>query len=145
MKVIIDGDGCPIINIASNLCKKYSLDILIVHNFTQNVELSYGRNIVVDKSRDRADFIIANNCAIGDLVLTNDIGLMAMILSKKGKVLNFSGKLVDDNNIQILIDQRYLNRLERENNRKYTKIPKRTKNDDEMFKNELEKFLIEYK
>lgn len=142
MKILLDADGAPIRDIVINLSKKYGAKLLLVKNFTQVFETSYGKIIDVDVNKEEADLYIANHANKGDLVITNDRGLSSLALSKSATVLDFQGKFIDDDNILSELSRRHINRKLREQ-KIYTHISKRKKEDDMNFYKVLNKFLEE--
>jgi uncharacterized protein YaiI (UPF0178 family) len=100
----------------------------------------YAEIITVDKGRDVADITLINHTQQGDIVVTQDYGVAAMAIGKKAMAINQNGWSYTDDNIDELLMKRHMNMEIRRKHKKYTKIPKRTKEDDIQF----EKFLISY-
>ncbi|OLS02992.1 DUF188 domain-containing protein [Tissierella creatinophila] len=72
MRIYVDADGCPIVDIAIEIAKEYSLEIIVVKNFAHRINDSYASVISVDISNDSADFYIVNHVDKGDIVITQD-------------------------------------------------------------------------
>lgn len=143
MRIIVDADGCPVKEIIQDIAKKTGLDVLFVMNIAHEYSPEYGSVKFVDKSRERADIVIVNVIESGDLVVTQDYGLAAMVLAKKGHCMNQNGKVFNDMNIELLLHRRHLNREIRNRHKKYTKTNKRTKDDDLNFKESLIRMIKE--
>ena len=111
MTIYLDSDGCPVIKIAEKVAKKQNIKTIIVSDVSHFYESDYSAIVKVGSGADYADLWIVNNVIEGDLVCTNDMGLAALTLSKKCFVINFDGRTIDDNNIDLLLQSRYLNRL----------------------------------
>lgn len=147
MKVFIDGDSAPIIDSTVNICKKYNLEVIIVKDVNHKIK-DYNYNkvkiITIDQGPDSADLYIINNTSKDDLVITSDIGLASLVLGKIQKCINFNGNIIDNNNLDMLMMNRYINsNLRRQNI--YSKGPsKRKKKDDINFSKNLERIIKDY-
>jgi uncharacterized protein YaiI (UPF0178 family) len=141
MQIWIDGDGCPVVNITIQEAKKRALPVTVVKNFAVQVKDDYANVVTVDISRDAADFYIVNHIKAGDLVISQDYGLCAMVLSKKGLCLNQNGRIITKDNIDMILDTRHHARVERQKNKKYTKFKKRDKEQDEAYLQVLQSIL----
>jgi uncharacterized protein YaiI (UPF0178 family) len=142
MRILVDADGCPVVDIAIKTAKSYDLDIIIVKNFSHELWDDYATIITVDQSPDSADFYIANHAAKGDIVITQDYGLAAMTLAKGALCINQNGLVISYKNIDQLLARRHINREIRRKHNKYTKFKKREPEQDAQFEESL-KYLIE--
>ncbi|HOJ11144.1 MAG TPA: DUF188 domain-containing protein [Clostridiales bacterium] len=133
MKIFIDADGCPVVDIAVKIAKEYKLEIIIVKNYNHEILNDYATIITVDQTPDSADYYIGNNAVEGDIVVTQDYGLAALALSKGALCLNQNGLIISSENIDSLLDQRYFNQEMRRKHKKYTKFKKRTIEQDKKF------------
>lgn len=145
MKVLIDADGCPVKDIVVKICKLHEIDVVIVKNICHEIFDDYCEVITVDRGRDMADIKIANKTSEGDIVITQDYGLAAMILGKKAYAINQNGLLYTNENIEMLLMKRHLNQHIRKTHKKYTKSPKRTKENDLKFEREFMKLIRKIK
>ena len=142
MKILLDADGSPVREICERLCQKYGARLLLVKNYSQDFWPTYGEVISVDISKEAADIYIANHAKSEDLVITNDKGLSSLALSKKARVMDFQGKIIDDDNIVAMLESRHFKRKMRER-QVYFNIAKRDNSADEEFYRALDKFLEE--
>lgn len=142
MKILLDADGSPVREICERLCQKYGARLLLVKNYSQDFLPTYGEVISVDISKEAADIYIANHAKSKDLVITNDKGLSSLALSKKARVMDFQGKIIDDENIVAMLESRHFKRKMRER-QVYFNIAKRDNSADEEFYRALDKFLEE--
>jgi len=138
MKILVDGDGCPVTDIAIRVAKAHNLEIILVKNYSHELWDDYATIITVDQSPDSADYYIANNSTEGDIVVTQDYGLAAMALSKGALAINQNGLIISSKNINGLLEQRYINREIRRKHKKYTKFKKREIAQDVRFERNLE-------
>jgi uncharacterized protein YaiI (UPF0178 family) len=143
LKIIVDADACPvkddIIEIAKDFVVKVILIASINHFSTQvyeGVEFIY-----VDAHSQAADLAICNKVTAGDLVVTQDYGLAALVLSKRGIPISPRGKIFSEQNIEELLEQRHISaKLRRGGVR--TKGPSPfTQEDRKTFREALRKFL----
>mgnify|MGYP001275770835 CR=1 FL=1 len=137
MHIWIDGDGCPVISQTISLAKAMNIGVTVVKNHAVHLEDTYAQIITVDTSRDAADYYIANHIRPGDVVVTQDYGLGAMVLAKKGLPITQMGKVVTADNIEIMLAMRHQNRLQRMQGKRGSAIPKRTREDDVRFEEAL--------
>ncbi|MET3617161.1 uncharacterized protein YaiI (UPF0178 family)/glutaredoxin-related protein [Peptoniphilus olsenii] len=140
MKVLLDSDGASVREITQKVCKKFNIPLFLVKNYTQDFDIFYGNIVNVDISKEAADLWIVNHATSNDLVITNDKGLSSMALAKKAVVLDFSGKIINNNNILGYLENRHISRILRKDGI-YTKIPKRKKSENNKFELELTKIL----
>lgn len=124
MKIIIDADACPkqVLEICKSLGKQYNIEVYTVANFNHHIDNKY--HIVVDNNAQEADLKIINMTKADDIVITQDWGLAAMVISKKAVCLNPSGIQYDTNNMDFLLEEREMKaKLRRSGGR--TKGPKK--------------------
>lgn len=131
MKILIDADGCPVIDITIKIAKLLDIDVIIIsdtsHNFNkQGVEI-----ITVSKGNDSSDFAIVNKVEKNDIVVTQDYGLAAMILAKKACPINQNGIIYSNENIDQLLFTRHLSKKIRSSGGR-TKGPKKRKKEDDL-------------
>ncbi len=142
MKIIVDADACPVKNIIEQIAKAYSLEVIMVMDTSHIVNSNYSKIITVDKGRDTVDIVVINNTNKGDIVVTQDFGVACMALGKGAFSLNQNGIIFTDINMDKLLFERHLSRKIRKMGKKTTHFKKRTEEDDENFKNSLEKLCI---
>lgn len=137
LKVWIDADGCPVVKQTIKVCKQRGIPVIAVKNHAVQLEDDYAEIITVDISGDAVDYYIVNHMAVGDLVITQDNGLAAMVLSKKGYCMNQNGKIIDNDNIDFFLDNRHVSRVMRMQKKKSTTFKKRTQEDNLSFEKSL--------
>ncbi|MGI6423873.1 MAG: YaiI/YqxD family protein [Tepidanaerobacteraceae bacterium] len=124
MKILIDADGCPVVAKTVKIAKEYDIQVIIVKNFSHEIEDDYATIITVDQAPDSADIYIVNNTSKGDIVITQDYGLAAMALAKEAICINQNGFIISSKNIDQLLTRRHINREIRRKHNKYTKFKK---------------------
>ena len=107
MRILIDADGCPVVNESVRIAKEHGLECVIVADTAHRFESDYARVICVDQGADSADLRIANLCEKGDVVITQDYGLAALCIGKNSFVLDQNGMEINAFNIDSLLQSRY--------------------------------------
>ncbi|MFB6355507.1 MAG: DUF188 domain-containing protein [bacterium] len=142
MKVFVDGDACPVLQETIDTVK--SSPVIVVHNRHHDISMDSQPNVQVHETGDRSDrvdFYIYNRCASGDIVITDDLGLASLVLSRGATVLRFRGDVVEEDEI----DQRLMMRHEASRQRRKTGRqsgpPALTEEDRNQFRNQLKQLL----
>lgn len=133
MKVFIDADGCPVVDITVRLAKKYSLPCYIICDTAHEFQKDGAQTIVVEKGADSVDFKLVNLVTAGDIVVTQDYGLAAMCLARKAVPLSQNGLVFTDKNIDELLFSRYVSKKIRNAGGRLKGPSKRTSEQDERF------------
>ena len=137
MKILIDADGCPVVDITVKIGIDYNIPITIMCDTSHIINKTGVETIVLSKGSDSVDFALVNKVNKGDIIVTQDYGLAAMVLSKGGYPINQNGMVYTNENIDQLLFTRHISKKIR-NAGQRTKGPrKRTKEDDIKFKNNL--------
>lgn len=137
IKVLLDADSSPVMGIVESLCMEFHVKLVVVKNYNHNIKSNYAEIITVDSVKEAADLKIMNLTEKNDIVISQDYGLAAMVLGKGAYVINQYGKIINNENIDFLLDQRYLNKKIQTQYRVYPKFKKRNREDDLNFKNNL--------
>lgn len=107
MKVLIDADGCRwwISRFEWRLGPGCSGDpVRYRHEFhREGVE-----TMTVSKGADSVDFALVNRMEAGDIAITQDYGLAAMCLAKGGRPIRQDGLLYGPDNMDRLLEERYM-------------------------------------
>jgi len=107
MRILIDADGCPVVDIAVNIAKDTSIECIIICDTAHHFEKEGAATIIVSKGSDSVDFAIIKLVDNGDIVITQDYGLAAMCLTRKAIPINQDGMVYDNSNIDELLLLRY--------------------------------------
>ena len=107
MKVLIDADACPVVNIALSLCRRYNVPCVLFCDTAHRIERDGAETLVIDKGVDSVDFALVNRVENGDIVITQDYGLASMCLARKARIIHQDGWEYTENNIQALLFQRH--------------------------------------
>ncbi|MFH1879633.1 MAG: YaiI/YqxD family protein [Bacillota bacterium] len=133
MKILIDADGCPVVDIALACARRKGIPVLLICDTAHYFEREGARTITVSKGADSADFRLVNLVEKGDLVITQDYGLAAMALAKQAAVLSQNGMRYADGNIDSLLLARHTARKIRMGGGRLKGPAKRTKEQDGAF------------
>lgn len=107
MRILIDADGCPVVNETIKVAHKFNLESIIFCDTSHNFDEKNIKVIVVSKGIDAVDFAILNNIEKGDIVITQDYGLASLVLSRNSYAINQSGMVYTNENIDELLYSRY--------------------------------------
>jgi uncharacterized protein YaiI (UPF0178 family) len=107
MKILIDADGCPVVDIAVRAAKKHRTECLILCDTAHVFKKDGATTLTFSKGADSVDFALINRVLPGDIVITQDYGLAAMCLSKNAVVINQDGREYTDGNIDALLFARH--------------------------------------
>jgi uncharacterized protein YaiI (UPF0178 family) len=102
VKIWVDADACPrvIKEILFRAAERTRTEVKVVANSFMSVPRSPLVEFVqVSKGLDVADTHIAQNCEAGDVVVTADIPLAALVVPKGAHALNPRGELYTPSNI----------------------------------------------
>jgi hypothetical protein len=142
MKILIDADACPkpVLQSCTRLGRKYNIPVWTVASFNHRIESDH--SIVVGDGFQEADMKIMNLTEAGDIIVTGDWGLAAMVLGKKAKCLSPMGREFDPEKIGFLLEEREVKaKIRRGGGR--TRGPKKRKSaDDWRFEVRLEEILL---
>lgn len=126
MKILIDGDGCPVVDCTVLAAKQYQKRVIIFCDTSHEIYREGAETIVVSKGADSADFALVNQVCGGDIVVTQDYGLAAMCLAKKAKVINQNGVEYTNDNIDGFLMARHTAKKIRQGGGRLKGQPKRT-------------------
>lgn len=107
MKILIDGDGCPVVEIAVKTAESFNLKAIIISDTSHEYYSCYAEIIKADKGADSVDFRLVNLVEAGDIAVTQDYGLAAMVLARKGIPIRQDGLIYSDQNIDSLLTERH--------------------------------------
>lgn len=140
--ILVDADACPVKEEISRLSHTYKVDVCYVasysHVMTNKTE---GNWVYVDDEKESADLYILNHAKKDDVVVTQDIGLASMLVSKNVYVLTPRGKQYEESEMELSLHMRFLSAKERRKGN-YSKGPKAfSVKDRERFVQSLKKTL----
>lgn len=141
MRVLVDADGCPVVDISIEVARANGLECVLICDTSHFFEREGARTITVSKGADSADYAIVNMLKKGDVVITQDYGLSAMVLARQGHPITQNGLVISDFNIENLLLQRHTAQKIRSSGGRLKGPSKREKEQDVEFKKQLENLL----
>ncbi len=141
MRILIDSDGCPVVDIAVKMAKLKNFDCIIICDTSHVFEKNGAETITVSKGVDSVDFVLVNMAQRGDIVVTQDYGLAAMCLARGAVPVSQDGMVYNDNNILSLLSQRAMAKKIRMSGGRLKGNAKRTAEQDKAFAQKLKELL----
>ena len=143
MRIYIDADACPVIDIAVRLATACSVECVLICDTSHEISRGGVRTIVVEKGADSADIRLANMISRGDIAVTQDYGLAALCLARGAVPVNQNGLVFTDSNIDELLYSRYVSKKIRNAGGRLKGPSKRRPEQDKAFAEALKKLLPE--
>lgn len=109
LKIIVDGDACPGKDIIARVAKEFNIEVVWIASLEhQGKFIDEFKYIVVDNYPQATDMAVVKNVTRGDIVITQDYGLAALVLSKGAKAISPRGMVYSEGNIDRLLLQRHI-------------------------------------
>lgn len=144
-QIIIDGDACPVVSSVIELTQETGIFVTIIRSFSHfstQIDPEHVRTVYVDDGPESVDYKVVQLASSEDIVITQDYGLASLLLNKVKFVMHHKGLLFNDNNIQQLLDQRYINAQIRKQGGRHKGPPPFTRQDRQHFEHQF-KLLIQ--
>lgn len=106
-RIVVDADGCPVVNEAIAAAKRFEVECLLLCDTSHRFERAGARTLTFSKGADSVDFALVNLVQRGDVVVTQDYGLAAMCLARGVRILNQDGMEYTTDNIDALLLARH--------------------------------------
>ena len=110
MKILVDADACPVVLIVEHMAEKYGIPVILLCDTNHVLQSEYSEIKVIGAGADAVDFALVGLCQKGDLVVTQDYGVAAMILGKGAYGIHQSGKWYTDGNIDRMLMERHISK-----------------------------------
>lgn len=143
MKIYVDADACPVVRIIETVARKYDVPCVLLCDTNHVLYSEYSEVIVVGAGADAVDFKLISLLSRGDICVSQDYGVAAMVLGKGCYAIHQSGKWYTNENIDQMLMERHLAKKARRSTKKHhMKGPaKRTPEDDQRFEESFEKMI----
>ena len=138
MKILIDADGCPVVDLTLQAAAEHGLEAILFCDTSHEFKEKNARVVTVDKGSDSADFALIRQVKPGD---TQDYGLAAMVLAKRGYPITQNGKRLTDANIDTLLLTRHAAKKARRGGYRLKGPSKRTAEQDKDFQAALRRLI----
>lgn len=116
MEIFVDADGCPVVEDVIELAGDHQVHV--IHNRHHQIEHD-GDTVDTIETGDRADeadHFIYNHLTPGDVVVTDDLGLGALVLGRDATVIRFRGEVLDEDQIEQRLSMRHYSAKARRDN-----------------------------
>lgn len=145
MRILVDADACPVVKLTEQAARKYAVEVVLFCDTNHVLFSDYSTVRTIGAGADAVDFALTAECRKGDIVITQDYGVAAMILSKGAYGLHQSGMRYTNENIDRLLAERHMAKKARMSRAKHhMKGPKkRTAEDDLRFEAALRALIEE--
>ncbi|MBU9672447.1 YaiI/YqxD family protein [Planococcus sp. CP5-4] len=136
-KILIDADGCPVVDLALVLAKRFNWPVLLICDTSHEMHREGAETLTVSKGADAVDFVLVNRVEPGDIVVTQDYGLAAMVLAKRGVPIDQNGRVYNEGNIEQLLHGRHVAKKIRQSGGRMKGPKKRQQADNDKFRESL--------
>ena len=143
MKILVDADACPksVLRICMDLGRKYDIPVWTVSSFNHTVESDH--HIMVGTDPQETDFKTINITEAGDIVITQDWGLAAVVLGKGARCLSPAGREYLPDRMTFMLEEREMKARFRRSGGRTRGPKKRTSEDDRRFESSLKRILAQ--
>ena len=133
VKIVIDADACPrsALEICIELGRRNRIPVWTVASINHCIASDH--HVVVDANSQEADIKVVNLTDAGDIVVTQDWGLAAMVLGRKAYALSPIGREYRPDTIEFLMEEREIKARHRRGGGRTKGPKKRTEEDDRKF------------
>lgn len=147
MKILVDADACPVTRIVEQVAQKENISCVLLCDTNHVLHSDYSEVKIIGAGTDAVDFALLNLCQRGDVVVTQDYGVAAMILGKGVYGIHQSGRWYTDQKIDELLMQRHIaKKVRRSSKKNHLRGPaKRTEEDNRRFQESFEKLIKKVK
>src|ERR1700733_14928125 len=112
MRILVDGDASGHRDLLISLAMEYAVELHWVNNLSQKPPVEREGLLLftylADRESQSADIIVMNLASKGDLVVTGDLGLAAVVLSKGSVALSPRGHWFYTERIAGQLEHRHL-------------------------------------
>lgn len=142
MRILVDADACPVKDIIVSIAKQFNIETIFYVDTSHYMASEYAKVVIVDKGLDSVDIVLANNIRVGDIVVSQDYGVATLALSKQAIALNQNGLIYTNENIDLLLYQRFVSNKIRKSGGKTINQKKRSNKNNEAFEKTLRNIII---
>ncbi len=135
----VDADACPVAVrfTLERVARRRRLDLVFYIDENHELYPEYGRVAQVGQGHDAVDMALINDVISGDLVVTQDYGLAALVLARRACAIHPSGRVFTDDNIDRLLFERHLSAKARRAGQRVSSPRRRRTADDKSFEEQL--------
>ena len=141
MKLWIDADACPVVDLAIDIASRAGVPVTLVCDDAHVMNRPGADTITVLRSADSADLRLVNLLGPGDAAVTQDYGLAALCLARGARALDQNGRIYDESNMDALLAMRHVSAKIRRGGGRLRGSRKRTPEQDRAFAQSLRDLL----
>jgi uncharacterized protein len=130
MRIIVDADACPGKLLIEKAAIENNIEVMMYCDMNHILQSDTSRIIYIESGFQSVDMAVANEAKKGDIVVTQDFGVAAMVLGKKSYAISPKGYIYDDKNIERLLFERHISSKVRRGGGKTSNPKKRTPEDN---------------
>lgn len=112
-QILVDADACPVVHETETAARRHDLPVTLLCDEHHLLRSEYAQVRCVSSGADAVDIALMNLCRRGDIVVTQDYGVAAMVLGKGAYALHHTGKRYTDENIDRMLMERHVARKAR--------------------------------
>lgn len=141
--IILDADACPrsVRAIAGELADGHGWEMITVASFKHNIEGDH-KHITVGDESQAVDLALLNLSRKGDIVITQDWGLAAMVMGKGALALSPWGRIYEEEKMDFLLEERHIKAKVRRGGGRTRGPAARTPEDDLRFRKALKALML---
>jgi uncharacterized protein YaiI (UPF0178 family) len=137
--MLVDADACPVLPLIREICGAAGVLVITVSSYRH--EIGGENHVMVGPEPEAADMALINRTRRGDLVVTQDWGLAALVLAKGAHPISPWGHIFTNDEIDGRLAQRALHARLRRGGVRLKGPSKRTLADDQAFAQALRRLL----
>jgi uncharacterized protein YaiI (UPF0178 family) len=131
VRVLVDADACPVLELIRQISKEAGVRVTTVASFRHDI--GGEDHVMVGPESQAADMALINRTSRGDVVVTQDWGLAALVLAKGAQAISPWGHIFRDDEMEGRLAQRALHARLRRGGVRLKGPSRRTAADDEAF------------
>ena len=141
MRIIVDADATPrqVLELCKEAADLFTIEVLTVASFNHCIDSM--NHITVGDGPQETDLKIINITTKDDVVVTQDFGLAAVVLSKGASAISPMGRVFRSETIGILLEERDLKARYRRMGKRTGGPAKRKEGDNALFRISLHKLI----
>lgn len=141
MRVLIDADGCPVVSQTIAVAREYGVECILLCDTAHYFNRDGATTIVVSQGADSVDYALVNMVKPYDIIVTQDYGLAAMCLARKGHPIHQNGMVYTPYNMDGLLESRAMAQRIRRGGGRLKGPAKRTSEQDKQFVESLRRLI----
>lgn len=135
MRILVDADSCSVKNIIETVAEDKQVPVVLFSDYNHQLTSAYSEIVTVQEGSNSADYAIFSSCQKGDIIVTQDIGLASLVLSKGAKAIHPCGRIFSEKTIDYALTVRNIcaegRRIHKRMKSNKRKMGKRTYNFEE--------------